>query len=85
MQQTISLRESVSQQVAETARELQTTPDRLMTQAIEEFLQRHENQRLHQQLNDAYATPPDEDEQELLQASLRLHRQLLAAEGEDSW
>ena len=39
MQQTISLHQSLSKQVAETARELDITPTRLMAQAIEEFLQ----------------------------------------------
>ena len=84
MRQTISLRQSLFHQIAETARELRISPSRLMAQAIEEFVQRHQNRQYLQQINEAYADAPDEEEQELSRAALRMHRRLLSAE-EDQW
>lgn len=84
MRQTISLRQSVFNQIAEAAREERISPSRLMAQAIEDFLTRRQNRSDTQRLNEAYADTPDEEERELTQAAMRLHRRVLELEG-DEW
>ena len=84
MRQTISLRQSLFAQIAETARELRISPNRLMAQAIEEFLQRRQNRRDAQRLDEAYADGPTEEEREWLRFALESHRRILEKEG-DEW
>lgn len=86
MRQTISLNQSTAEQVAATARELRITPARLITQAIEEFLQRQQNQRMQQQLDEAYADGLTEDERAYQRAAFESYCRLVAAEAqEDKW
>ncbi len=86
MQLTISLSESLSQQAAEIASELSLTPNRLITQAFEEFVQRRQNQRDQQRLDECYADGPTEEERTYQRAAFVSYCRLVAKEAqEDKW
>ena len=73
----ISLRGSLFERVNELAQELQVSRSRLFALAVEEFIQRHENRRLLEALNDAYSDMPDSDEQALRDKARQRHRELV--------
>jgi len=73
----ISLQESLFERVNDLAQELQVPRSRLFVLAVEELIQRHENRRLLEALNDAYDDVPDSDEQALYDKMRQRHRQLV--------
>ena len=73
----ISLRQSLFDQVDALAREMQTSRSRLFVLAMEEFIERYQNQRLLQEINAAYGDMPEPAEQDLLRSMRRQHRQLV--------
>ena len=73
----ISLRKSLFERVNDLAQELQVSRSRLFVLAVEEFIQRHDNRRLLEALNDAYDDVPDSDEQALCGKMRQRHRQLV--------
>jgi len=73
----ISLRGSLFERVNDLAQELRVSRSRLFVLAVEEFIQRHENRRLLEALNDAYDDVPDSDEQALHDKMRQRHRQLV--------
>jgi hypothetical protein len=86
MRQTISLRQSVFDQIAEDAREKRISPARLMAQAIEEYVQHQQNKRMQQQLDEAYADGPTEEERAYQRAAFESYCRLVAKEAqEDKW
>ena len=58
----MSVEHSLAQRADDVARRSGTPRSRLYAQALEEFLIRWENEALLQELNDAYADFPDQDE-----------------------
>jgi hypothetical protein len=56
---------------------MQVSRSRLFALAVEEFIQRHENRKLLEALNDAYDDAPDSDEQALRGRMRQRHRQLV--------
>ncbi|NOT60834.1 MAG: hypothetical protein HOP19_11495 [Acidobacteria bacterium] len=83
MRQTISLRQSVFNQIAEAAREERISPSRLIAQAIEDFLQRRQNRRDAQRLDEAYADGPTEEEREWLRFAWESHCRIFQATGNE--
>jgi metal-responsive CopG/Arc/MetJ family transcriptional regulator len=77
MKTAISLQESLFEQVNDLAQELQVSRSRLFVLAIEDFIQRYENRKLLETLNDAYDDVPDSDEQALHSRMRQRHRQLV--------
>jgi len=73
----ISLRGSLFERVNDLAQELRVSRSRLFVLAVEEFIQRHENRRLLEALNDAYDDVPGSDEQALHDKMRQRHRQLV--------
>ena len=73
----ISLRGSLFERVNDLAQELQVSRSRLFALAVEEFIQRHENRRLLEALNDAYSDMPDSDEQALRDKARQRHKHLV--------
>lgn len=73
----ISLQQSLFDQVEALAREMQTSRSRLFVLAMEEFVERYQNQRLLQEINAAYEDVPQPAEQDLLRSRRRQHRQLV--------
>ena len=77
----ISLDESLLAQVDELAREMQVSRSRFFAQAVEEFIERHENRQLLAALNAAQDDAPAAEE-ELLQREMRRRQRQLV---EDEW
>ena len=70
----ISLEESLLRRVDELASELQMSSSRLFVTAVEEFIQRHQNQQLLAALNAAYDEEPEFSEDTTRDAWQRKHR-----------
>ena len=70
----ISLEESLLRRVDELASELQISSSRLFVTAVEEFIQRHQNQKLLAAINAAYDEEPELSEDTTLDAWRRKHR-----------
>ena len=77
----VSLDEPLFEQVEALARELKLSRSRLFALALQEFIRRHESQRLLERINAAYADAPDAEEEALLRGMLRHQREVL----EDAW
>ena len=73
----ISLQESLFREIEILAQELQISQSRLFALAAEAFIQRHQNQKLLQAINDAYDDLPDVDDQLLAQKMRQQHRRLV--------
>ena len=73
----ISLEKSLFQQVDELASELQIPRSRLFVMAVEEFIQRHQNQQLLAALNAVYDEEPDLHEEITGGAWQRKHREMV--------
>lgn len=73
----ISLEDSLFKRAEALAKKLGISRSRLFALALEEFLQRRQNQQLLEQINAAYDDAPDPEEQILLQAAQRSHRRVV--------
>lgn len=73
----ISLHKPLFDEAESLAKELKIPRSRLFVLALEEYIRRHQNRRLLEQFNAAYADEPDADERERLQMMRRRHRQLV--------
>ncbi len=73
----ISIQKSLFDQVDALAEELQVPRSQLFVLAVEEFIRRHQSQKLLEALNEAYADVSDEDEKSLRQGMRRQHRDLV--------
>ncbi len=76
----VSLQRPLFSAMENLARSLNLSRSRLMSLALEDFIRRHENQRLLASINEAYADGPDPEEQALLDAMAHSQRQLLEGE-----
>jgi len=76
----ISIQQSLFEQVEALARELHISRSRLFAIAVEDFMQRYENQRLLERINDAYADTTTPEEQVLLRRMRRQQRQMVEGE-----
>ena len=72
---TISIQQSLFEEVNALAQELGVSRSRLFALAAEDFIQRHQNHQLLEAINDAYADLPDPEEQALRR---RICRRLLS-------
>lgn len=78
----ISLGEPLLKQVDSVAQEMKIPRSHLFVLAVEEFLQRRENERLLEAINKAYSEPPSEEEELYLQAIQRDYAEML---GDEKW
>jgi len=76
----VSLQEDLFEQVETLASEMKISRSRLFALALEEFLRRHQNQQLLEQINAAYDEAPDPSEQALQRRMRRQHRQIVEGE-----
>jgi metal-responsive CopG/Arc/MetJ family transcriptional regulator len=76
----ISIQQSLFEQAEALARELHISRSRLFALAVEDFMQRYENQRLLERINDAYADTTTSEEQALLRRMRRQQRQMVEGE-----
>jgi hypothetical protein len=74
----ISIQESLFDRVNELAEELQVPRSQLFATAVEEFIKRHECQRMLELLNDVYGDMPEEEA--LHERMRRQHRRLVEGE-----
>ena len=77
----VSLDRELFQRAEALAGELHVSRSRLFSLAIEEFLGRHRNRRILEELNAAYADSPDPSEEALRDSMRRAHRRRLR----DQW
>lgn len=78
----ISLDKETLKQVDQRAKEAQISRSRLISLAVQEYLQKLENGSVLAELNKAYQDQPTEEENELLQAVQGRHKSLLE---KDPW
>jgi metal-responsive CopG/Arc/MetJ family transcriptional regulator len=76
----ISLQESLFEQVEALADELNVSRSRLLALALEDFIRRYQNQKLLDQINQAYDDAPDSTEQARLRQMRRQHRRVVEGE-----
>jgi len=76
----ISIQQSLFEQAEALARELHISRSRLFALAVEDFMQRYENQRLLERINDAYADTTTPEEQAFLRRMRRQQRQMVEGE-----
>ncbi len=76
----VSLDKSLYEQIDTLAHKMNVSRSRLFAMALEDFLTRHENEQLLQEINRAYQDEPDKDQQTLRQGMRRLHRKVLEGE-----
>ena len=73
----ISLQQALFEQIDILAKEMEVSRSRFFALAAEEFIRRHQNQRLLEAINDTYDNLPDTEEQSLHNARHQHHRQLV--------
>ena len=76
----ISINKSLFEQVNKLADELDVSRSHLFVLAVEEFIQRYENEQLLHQINQAYDDLPLADEEQILQGMRSPHRKLVEGE-----
>ena len=76
------LSQSLIEQAKTVANEMKISPAQLLTLAVEDFIRRHRNRQLTEQMNKAYEDGPDEEEREWLQLSQQAYRKVLEEDGE---
>ena len=76
----ISLQKPLFDQAEALASELEIPRSRLFALAVEEFIQRHQNEKLLAALDEAYADNPDPEEETLRHQAQSRHRQLVDGE-----
>ena len=76
----ISIQEPLFEQVETLARELNISRSRVFVLAVEEFIQRHQNQQLLEEINQAYDDVPDTIEQLYLHKTRQHHRKIVEGE-----
>jgi metal-responsive CopG/Arc/MetJ family transcriptional regulator len=73
----ISLQQPLFEQIDALAQELQISRSRLFVLAAEAFIQRHQNQKLLEAINDAYGDLPDSEEKLLRNKMRQQHRRMV--------
>jgi len=76
----VTLQDSMCEQIATLAHEMQISQNELLALAIAEYVQKHHYQKLQQSWNEAYADGLDEDEQMMLKGIRRQQRRLIDLE-----
>jgi metal-responsive CopG/Arc/MetJ family transcriptional regulator len=76
----ISLHKALFEQVEALAQEMHISRSRLFVLAVEDFIRRHESQRLLERINAAYADAPDPVEQALRRRMRHQHRHVVEGE-----
>lgn len=76
----ISLQESLFQQLEQLALDLNQSRSSLIAKALEEFIERHQNRRLLEQLNAAYQDDTQTEEQQVSQAHRTHFRKISEAD-----
>lgn len=78
----ISIQKSLFQRAEEIAKEMKISRSRLFVLAVEDFIRRHQNKLLLEEINLAYADGPDESEQDELR---RIQRKSIKSMAGNEW
>ena len=78
----ISLNDSLLEQVETLAQEMKISRSQVFALAAQDFIHRHQNQRLTEQLNEAYKDGPDEEERQWLLHARQSYGRILE---KDEW
>ncbi len=73
----ISIDRPLFEEVEALAEEMEVSRSRVFALAVREFIQRHKNQKLLDDINAAYADLPDPEEEELVAQMRPRHRQVV--------
>ena len=73
----ISLQRPLFEQVDALAQELQISRSRLFVLAVEAFIQRYQNRKLLEAINEAYGDLPDSEERALRDKMRQQHRRMV--------
>ncbi len=76
----VSLQKQLLQQVDQLAGDLNLSRSHLIALALQEFIARHENKRLVDQLHAAYEDDPQDEETMLSQAYVKAYRRIVETE-----
>lgn len=76
----ISLKETLFEQADAIAQEMKISRSQLFSMAVEEFIERHQNQKMLEALNEIYEDGPDASEQQILREAKAKYRQMLEEE-----
>jgi len=76
----VTLQDSMCEQIATLAHEMQISQNELLALAIAEYVQKHHYQKLQQSWNEAYTDGLDEDEKMMLKGIRRQQRRLIDLE-----
>jgi metal-responsive CopG/Arc/MetJ family transcriptional regulator len=76
----ISIQDSLFKQADALAREMHISRSRLFVMAVEDFIQRQQNQQLLEKINLAYENEPTPAEEDRLNKMRRQHRQIVDGE-----
>lgn len=76
----ISLQKSLFEQVEDLAHEMKVSRSRLFVMALEDYVHRHQNNRLLEKINQAYQGQSDATEQKRLGKMKRVHRTVVENE-----
>lgn len=73
----ISIDDVLFNRIEELAKELKLSRSGFFSLAASEFIERYENRRLLEAINEAYADGPDDEEVSMLQQQRRIQRRLV--------
>jgi len=76
----VSLDRSLFEQVDTLAHKMKVSRSRLLAMALEDFLRRHENEQLFQEINRACQDEPDQARPALRHSMRRIHRKIVEGE-----
>lgn len=76
----ISLQKTLYERMDALAREMKVSRSHLLSLALEDFLRRHQNRQLQEQINAAYADVPDASEEETRRHMRATHRRIVDGE-----
>jgi predicted transcriptional regulator len=76
----ISMQPSLDEKVTETARKLKIPRSRVLVRAVEEFIQRQDNQLLLAQIDAAYQDAPTAEEKKIMRRARSSHRRIVEGE-----
>jgi predicted transcriptional regulator len=76
----ISMQSSLYEKIGELARKLKIPRSRVLVLALEEFVQRQDNQLLLAQINEVYQDAPTAEEKKTLRRARSSHRRIVEGE-----
>ena len=76
----ISIQEALFKRIDELARELQIPRSHIFVRAVEDYVNREENKRLLERINNAYNDEPEDGEQKRFRQTRSSHRRIVKGE-----